>query len=454
MIRLRPHRVLLALALSLAFLPSAAAPAPTVDDVVAALRANDSTRARALLDDLRSQGLGDTYDVRFLQGVLYLRAGEGEQAARVFDELEASEGPAPELASGRALSAWSAGRYAEARSRLERATRLWPEHAGVWANLGEVYRALATRAYQQVLALRRSADAEAPLSLAASLAAQSGAPASPSSGASAPASPGLSASAVAAADSSATSDPATPGGSTAPTDPAAPTEPAALADSSAPADSSVPADSPAPADPAATSDPATPEGSTAPADPAASSDEAAPLSPPPSAASGPSPGDGQSIPAPSPAPPVSAGCFRAGPWVDAPPPVVLEWLPAHDAQVLSLLSSAPPPYHRVYLGPFENRRQAERKMASLRELGVRDMARITTGPLLNAVSLGVYLKRESVDRRIRALQALATEPRMQAPGAGAWLRGMTSDSQALASEWSRDFPDVPLTPERCPSSSP
>ena len=133
--------------------------------------------------------------------------------------------------------------------------------------------------------------------------------------------------------------------------------------------------------------------------------------------------------------------------------MVLEWLPAHDAQVLSLLSSDPPPYHRVYLGPFESRRQAERKIASLRGLGVRDMARITTGPLLNAVSLGVYLKRESVDRRIRALRALATEPRMQAPGAGAWLRGMTSDFQALASEWSRDFPDVPLTPERCPSSS-
>ena len=261
MIRLRLHRVLQALALSLAFFPFAATPAPTVDDVVAALRANDSTRARALLDALRNQGLGDTYDVRFLQGVLYLRAGEGEQAARVFDELEASEGPAPELASGRALSAWSAGRYAEARSRLERATRLWPEHAGVWANLGEVYRALAARAYQQVRALRRSADAEAPLSLTASLSAQSRAPESPpSSGASAPASPSLSASTVAAADASAASDPATPEGSA------------------------------APADPTATSDPATPGVPAAPAGSAVSSDEAALLSPPPPAASGPSPG--------------------------------------------------------------------------------------------------------------------------------------------------------------------
>ena len=139
--------VLPALALSLACVPLAVVSSPTVDDVVAALRADDDARAWTLLDELRTQGLGGAYDVRFLQGVLHLRAGEGADAARVFDELEASEGPTPALASGRALSAWAAGRPAEARTRLERATRLWPEDPGVWANLGDVYRALAAHAY-------------------------------------------------------------------------------------------------------------------------------------------------------------------------------------------------------------------------------------------------------------------------------------------------------------------
>ena len=81
------------------------------------------------------------------------------------------------------------------------------------------------------------------------------------------------------------------------------------------------------------------------------------------------------------------------------------------------------------------------------------MARITTGQLHNAVSLGVYTKRENVDQRVRALRALGVEPRMQAPRTESWLHGMASDFQALAVEWSRDFPDVSLAPERCPSPS-
>ena len=181
MIRLRPgrraggrRRILPALALSLACAPLVAAASPTVDDVVAALRTDDDARAWTLLDELRTLGLGDVYEVRFLQGVLHLRAGEGADAARVFDELEASEGPAPALASGQALSAWAAGRPAEARTRLEHATRLWPEDPGVWANLGDVYRALAAHAYQRVRVLRRNAEAGTPSPAAPVLSAQPG----------------------------------------------------------------------------------------------------------------------------------------------------------------------------------------------------------------------------------------------------------------------------------------
>lgn len=395
MIRHRLRRVLHVLAL--ASFPFAAAPS-TVNDVVAALRANDGVRAQELLDTLRSRGLADTYEVRFLQGVLHLLSGEGEKAARAFDELEASEGPAPELASGQALSAWSAGRYGEARTRLERATRRWPEHSGVWATLSEVYRALSEHAQQQVRALNRDADAETPLSLGPPLSIRPRAPEPPSS-------------------------PGTP----------------------------TPASSRLPASPATTPDPAT-TAPAAPADSTASTGKAGPL-PRPAAPSVASRDGVRPVPAAPPAPAASAGCFRAGPWTGAPPRTVVEWLPAHDARILSLPSSTPFPYHRVYLGPFESRKQAEERMASLRRLGVRDMARITTGQLHNAVSLGVYTKRENVDQRVRALRALGVEPRIRAPRTESWLHGMASDFQALAVEWSRDFPDVSLAPERCPSPS-
>ena len=512
MIRHRPgrRRVLPALALSLACVPPVAAPSPTVDDVVAALRADDHARARTLLDELRAQGLGGLYDVRFLQGVLHLRTGEGEEASRVFDELEASEGPAPELASGRALSAWAEGRPAEARTRLEHATRLWPEDPGVWANLGDVYRALAARAYQRVRVLRRSAGAGTSSPTTPALSAQpgtltlSGAPTPPVLTV-VPSEPAGSASPATAAEPAAPAEaPAEPAASApaeAPAEPAAsapaeaPAEPAASARSTAPAEtagttearggSTVP-DSPPPASgptassspppspepsplspeaapepplPAASASPPSPEAAPEPPLPAASasppSPEAAPEPPLPAAsASPPSPESASPASAPSPpeeAPAGSAACFLAGPWPDVLPDEVPEWIQAHDARVLSFRNRSS--HYRVYLGPFEDRKRAVRTMTFLKkDMGIGDVAWVSTGPLRGAVSLGVYLKRESVDRRLRALHALGLDPKVQPPRAGSWLLGATSDLEALLTEWPRRFPEVPLAPERCPPS--
>ena len=495
-LRLRPgrRRALPALALLLACVPLVAVSSPTVDDVVAALRADDSVRARTLLDELRAQGLGSTYDVRFLQGVLHLRTGEGAEAARVFDELEASEGPAPALTSGRALSAWAEGRPAEARTRLEHATRLWPEDPGVWANLGDVYRALAARAYQRVRVLRRNTGAETPSPTAPALSAQPGTLLS----AGAPSPPVLT---VVPSDPSGSAAPATGAGSAAPTTTAESASPATGAGSAAPAtgaesaslatgaESASPAttaESAAPttaAESAATAEAVAPAGaagttearadSTVPADPSPSSGPTAsslpspspaaspPTSPgaapepPPSAASAPlpSPEDTASVPGSSPpeAPAGPAVCFLAGPWPDMPPDEALDWLQVRDAQVLSYQSRSS--HYRVYLGPFEDRKRGMQTMTSLKkDMGIGDVAWVPAGPLRGAVSLGVYLKRESVDRRLRALHALGLDPKVQPPRAGSWLLGSTSDLEALLTEWPRNFPDVPLTPERCPPS--
>ena len=547
-LRLRPPPALPALALLLACIPFTAASSATVDDVVTALHAQDDARAKVLLEALRAQGLGGAYEVRFLQGVLHLRAEEVEEAARVFDDLEASEGPAPALASGQALSAWAAGRYGEARTRLEHAVQLWPEDPGVWANLGDVYRALAARAYQRVRVLRRNADGEASSPLAPDLSVQPRI--TPSSDAPAPASSVLAivpaqtavsrtpapaagsagttvsalpveptapvkpvapvepvAPAPAPADSASSAGSVAPAGSAAPAEPvalaepAAPAEPAVPADSAvpaeptAPAESAVPAESTAPAKPTVPAEPAAPAGpavpadfsvpaeptapaearigSTAPTGSAPSSDPAVPSapsvasSPPspvltpeasPSAASFPlpspsAPGNVLSVPvsAPTAAPAGAVECFLAGPWPDVPPAEVLEWLQVRNAQDLSFQSRSP--LYRVYLGPFDDRKRAVQTMVSLKkDLGIDDVAWVPSGPLRDVVSLGTYKKRESVDRRLRELHALGLDPKVQLPQAGSWMRGSTSDLRRIRTDWSRTFPNVALTPERCPPS--
>ena len=348
--------ILPVLVLSLACAAPGAASAATVDDLVAALHAGDDAHARELLDTLEAKGLGGAYDVRFLQGVLHLRAGEGAQAARVFAELEALEGPAPRLASGQALSAWAAGRPAEALARLEQATRLWPEDPGVWANLGDVHRALAARAYQRVRALRGDVGAGA--------------------------------------------------GEPYPTLPLYPRPPAPERSPVAPS-SAVP--SPAP-----------------------------------------SPPDGAAPAAPAPPPAASGECFRAGPWPETPPSAVAEWLRKHGARALSFSSPPPASHYRVYLGPFGDRAEAMRTMADLKRRGLRDMARVASGPLRDAVSLGVYRKRENADRRLRALRAMGIEPEVQAAGQQIRLHGSAPDLRALTADWSGAFPDTPLVSEPCP----
>ena len=353
------------------------AASPTVGDVASALHAGDDARARELLDTLEARGQGGSHDVRFLRGVLHLRAGEGTQAARVFAELEALEGSTPRVASGQALSAWAAGRPMEARARLEEAARTWPENAHVQANLGDVYRALAARAYHRVRTLRAGADAGAEPH------------------------PALSALSL---------------------------HPRAPAPAPSPAAPSPVAPSPAAPSPAAPS----------------------PVAPSPAAPSPAAPSGNGTAPAPPPA--ASGGCFRAGPWPEAPPSTVTEWLREHGARVLSL---SPPlaSHHRVYLGPFGDEPEAIRTMTDLKRRGLRDMARIASGPLRNAVSLGVYRKRENADRRVRALRAMDVAPKVQAGGTRLWLHGSAPDLRALTADWSAAFPDAPLTPEPCPPPS-
>lgn len=395
------RRLLALLVLSLAGGSPAQTAPPGVDDVVAALHAGDDERAQALLDALGLAGLGNAYNVRFLQGVLHLRAGEGEEAAGVFDGLEASEGPAPALAIGRALADWAVGRHLEARARLEQAVRLWPDDPGVWANLGDVHRALAARAYRQAGVLHRGEGGIE--SLVPALSVQ-------------PRAPGIAVPDVAAPEVVA-SDVAAP--EVVAPDVAAPEVVAPQA--SAP-------------------EPAAPE--------AVAPDVAAPEAVAPQAAA---PAAAGTPPAAGPPEAASTECFRAGPWAGAPPAGMLEWLPARGARILP----SPLPdssLYRVYLGPFDDHGQMMRTIASLKEQGLRDVTPAGSGPLDGTVSLGVYRNRENAWRRLRKLRAMGLEPTVLAP-AEVWLRATTSDFRTLLADWSVAFPGVPLISEPCPPSS-
>lgn len=85
-----------------------------------------------------------------------------------------------------------------------------------------------------------------------------------------------------------------------------------------------------------------------------------------------------------------------------------QWLRSRGAEILAIATNSRETIkdHVVYIPPSETRRSALQTMRELRSRGIRDVAVILEGKLRNAVSLGVYVSRANVERRITSLQRL------------------------------------------------
>lgn len=92
------------------------------------------------------------------------------------------------------------------------------------------------------------------------------------------------------------------------------------------------------------------------------------------------------------------------------------WLQSFGAEVLEVRheESRHARSYRVYLPPFESRRQAVARLREIRNRGVRDVAVIPDGDLANGISFGIYRSAENLNRRIAALDRLGYSVRSQA----------------------------------------
>ncbi len=64
----------------------------------------------------------------------------------------------------------------------------------------------------------------------------------------------------------------------------------------------------------------------------------------------------------------------------------------------------------VYFPPLENRASASARMEALRSKGIDDIYMIARGDMANAISLGVYSRKDSLRRRVLALNDAGYEP--------------------------------------------
>ena len=109
--------------------------------------------------------------------------------------------------------------------------------------------------------------------------------------------------------------------------------------------------------------------------------------------------------------------------------------------------------HQVYLPPLADRAKAADKVREIRARGVRDVAVIGKGPLVNGISLGVFQVVGNRDRRVAALERLGYHPLSRGqPGFGLryFLELRTSqDPDRIRAAWASRFPEHSLEPTDC-----
>lgn len=107
----------------------------------------------------------------------------------------------------------------------------------------------------------------------------------------------------------------------------------------------------------------------------------------------------------------------------------------------------------VYLPPFSTRAEAVHVVQEMARLGIKDIFVIPRGDMAHAVSLGVYARNASLERRLRQLKAKGYDasvlPRYRVEAAS-WIDAEFSGSKGFAKErFDERFPDIEVVTISC-----
>lgn len=153
----------------------------------------------------------------------------------------------------------------------------------------------------------------------------------------------------------------------------------------------------------------------------------------------------------------SQNCYSIGPLTeDAQIAAMRSWLVAMGGDpALRVDERRELERYWVYLPPLDSREQAAKMVERMRAQGIEDVIPIFTGEMANAVSVGVFSRRSSLERRLQQLRALGYEPSI-APRYSAestwWLDVTFEEGGRLTqNELAARFPDVQLSEASCVS---
>jgi hypothetical protein len=153
-----------------------------------------------------------------------------------------------------------------------------------------------------------------------------------------------------------------------------------------------------------------------------------------------------------------ARCFAVGPFStgDTNRTSVQAWLEKQGATVSTRQDERREvALYWVYFPPAASRGAAIAKVEQLRQKGVRDVLVVPKGDMANAISLGVFSKSISRDRRLVELRQKGYQPKVAdryRTVKADWLDVSVSDPDFLSSDFSNEFPTLELKKRSCAAS--
>ena len=132
------------------------------------------------------------------------------------------------------------------------------------------------------------------------------------------------------------------------------------------------------------------------------------------------------------------------------------WLQSYGAEVIEVRRDERrvANSYRVYLPPFDSRRQAVAKLQEIRDSGERDVFVIPDGDLANGISFGIYRDEGNMHRRVAALEDLGHAVQSQAAdetvvGEYAIDARVSGSPATLDAVWSSRFPEKTIRVVDC-----
>ncbi len=150
------------------------------------------------------------------------------------------------------------------------------------------------------------------------------------------------------------------------------------------------------------------------------------------------------------------GCYSVGAVPSgATATAIADWFETRGVQAKVIQGEGSTTQFQVYAGPFQNADAANVLVEQILAAGVDDVLRISKGELANGVSLGVYSKEATAQRRLDEIKQLGFEANLrprQFGSSDAFTVEVVSaaNTKNYASEFAGEFPEYSLRDKPCP----